>query len=70
MERTEPLSHEAGLAHGARCCPRRRAARRRLGLGSSLRSKGGRIDIVELAGNGNDKLIFKDLKRSDVDVSL
>ncbi|MFN3248584.1 CAP domain-containing protein [Roseibium album] len=33
-------------------------------------SNGGRIDIVELAGNGNDKLIFKDLKRSDVDVSL
>jgi len=33
-------------------------------------SKSGRVDIVELAGNGNDKLIFKDLKRSDVDVSI
>lgn len=33
-------------------------------------SKSGRVDIVELAGNGNDKLIFRDLKRSDVDVSI
>lgn len=32
-------------------------------------SKGGKIEIVELAGNGADKLVFKDLNRSDIDAS-
>ncbi|MET1411279.1 CAP domain-containing protein [Roseibium sp. HPY-6] len=35
-----------------------------------ISSNSGRVDIIELAGNGNDTLIFKDLKRSDVEVSL
>ncbi|WP_305984018.1 M10 family metallopeptidase [Roseibium sp. MMSF_3544] len=35
-----------------------------------ITSNGGRIEIVELAGNGNDKLTFKDLNRSEVEVSL
>lgn len=33
-------------------------------------SKAGKVDIVELAGNGDDKLVFKDLKRSDVEASV
>ncbi|WP_298957710.1 calcium-binding protein [uncultured Roseibium sp.] len=32
-------------------------------------SKGGKMEIIEMAGNGADKLVFKDLNRSDIEAS-